>query len=168
MDTIFNEVCVLVTVAFALTLVPGLKRPELSLLSRRDQGTALLVFLVLGLVEEVTVSRAGLLNERIVAACAAGLVAEPWVGLGVVEDTTQRGHPGSGHNKNLAYPPAFAGLSPEPPLAILTSSKNLIYRRLWALDQMLAARSHRDWTPSCASLLQASDKYVRQRRPASG
>ncbi len=83
MDTIFNEVCVLVTVAFALTLVPGLQRPELSLLSRRDQGTALLVFLVLGLVEEATVSHAGLFNERIVAACAAGLVAGPWVGLGV-------------------------------------------------------------------------------------
>jgi two-component system, LytTR family, sensor kinase len=83
MDTIFNEVCVLVTVAFALTLVPGLKRPELSLLSRRDQGTALLVFLVLGFVEEVTASHAGLFNERIVAACAAGLVAGPWVGLGV-------------------------------------------------------------------------------------
>jgi two-component system LytT family sensor kinase len=83
MDTIFNEVCALVTVAFALTLVPGLQRPELSLLSRRDQGTALLVFLVLGLVEAVTVPHAGLLNERIVAACAAGLVAGPWVGLGV-------------------------------------------------------------------------------------
>jgi len=83
MDTIFNEVCVLVTVAFALTLVPGLRRPELSLLSRRDQATALLVFLVLGLVEEATVSHAGLLNERIVAACAAGLVAGPWVGLWV-------------------------------------------------------------------------------------
>jgi two-component system LytT family sensor kinase len=83
MVTIFNEVCVLVTVAFALTLVPGLKRPELSLLSSRDQGAALLVFLILGLVEEVTVSHAGLLNERIVAACAAGLVAGPWVGLGV-------------------------------------------------------------------------------------
>src|SRR5258708_28055215 len=83
MDTIFNEVCVLVTVAFALTLVPGLQRPELSLLSRRDQGTALLVFLVLGLVEEATVSHAGLFNERIVAACAAGLLAGPSVGLGV-------------------------------------------------------------------------------------
>ena len=47
----------------------------------RHQGTALLVFLVLGLVEEVTVSHAGWLNERIVAVCAAGLVAGPWVGL---------------------------------------------------------------------------------------
>jgi two-component system, LytTR family, sensor kinase len=83
MDTILNEVCVLVTVAFALTLVPGVQRPERSLLSRRDQSTALLVFVFLGLVEEATVSHAGLLNERIVAVCAAGLLAGPWVGLAV-------------------------------------------------------------------------------------
>src|SRR6202045_918517 len=83
MDTILNEVCVLVTAAFALTLVPGFRRQERSLLSIRDQGTALLVFLVLGLIEEATVSHAGLLHERIVAVCAAGLVAGPWVGLGV-------------------------------------------------------------------------------------
>ena len=83
MDSICNEVCLLVTAAFALTLVSGFRRPARSWLSRRDQGTALLVFLVLGLVEEVAVSRAGLLNERIVAVCAAGLVAGPWVGLAV-------------------------------------------------------------------------------------
>ena len=83
MDTVLNDVCVLVTAAFALTLVPGFRQPERSLLSRRDQGTALLVFLVLGLVEEVTFSHAGWINERIVAVCAAGLVAGPWVGLAV-------------------------------------------------------------------------------------
>jgi two-component system sensor histidine kinase LytS len=83
MDTIFNDVCVIVTAAFTLTLVPGFRQPERSFLSRRDQGTALLVFLVLGLVEEITVSHAGWLNERIVAVCAAGLVAGPWVGLAV-------------------------------------------------------------------------------------
>src|ERR1700741_4851444 len=83
MDTVLNDVCVLVTSAFALTLVPGFRWPECSLLSRRDQGTALLVFLVLGLVEAVAVSHAGLLNERIEAVCAAGLVAGPWVGLTV-------------------------------------------------------------------------------------
>src|ERR1700736_2596575 len=83
MDTIFNDVCVLVTAAFSLTLVPGFRRPERSLLTRRDQGTALLVFLVLGLVEEATISHAGWLNERIVAVCVAGLVAGPWVGLAV-------------------------------------------------------------------------------------
>jgi hypothetical protein len=53
------------------------------LVSRRDQGTALLVFLVLGLIEETAVSHTGLLNERIVAVCAAGLVAGPGVGLAV-------------------------------------------------------------------------------------
>jgi two-component system, LytTR family, sensor kinase len=83
METILTDICVLVTAAFALTLVPGFRRPDRSLLSRGDQGTALLVFLVLGLVEEVTVSHAGWLNERIVAVCAAGLVAGPWVGLAV-------------------------------------------------------------------------------------
>ena len=83
MDFILNDVCVLVTAAFVLTLVPDLRKPERSLLSRRDQGTALLVFLLLGLVEEATVSHAGLINERIVAVCAAGLVAGPWAGLTV-------------------------------------------------------------------------------------
>jgi two-component system LytT family sensor kinase len=83
MDSIFKEVCILVTAAFALTLVPGFRRPERSLLSRRDQGTALLVFLILGLVEEATASHAGWPNERIVAVCTAGLIAGPWVGLAV-------------------------------------------------------------------------------------
>src|SRR5258705_3001615 len=83
MDTIFNDVCVLVAAASALTLVPGFRNLERSLLSRRDQGAILLVFTLLSLVEEATVSHAGLLNERMVAVCAAGLVAGPWVGLAV-------------------------------------------------------------------------------------
>src|SRR6516162_11356198 len=83
MDIIFNDVCVLVTAAFALTHVPGFRQPARSLLSRRDQGTALLVFMSLGLLEEATASHAGWLNERIVAVCAAGLLAGPWVGLAV-------------------------------------------------------------------------------------
>jgi two-component system, LytTR family, sensor kinase len=83
MNTIFNDVCVLVAAAFALTLVPGFRNLERSLLSRRDQGAVLLVFTILGLVEEAAVSDAGLLNQRIVAVCVAGLVAGPWVGLAV-------------------------------------------------------------------------------------
>src|SRR6266446_1524046 len=83
MDSLFNDICVLVTAAYVLTFVPGLRLQDRSLLSMRDQGTALLVFLVLGLVEEVTVSHAGWFNERIVAVCAAGLVAGPLVGLAV-------------------------------------------------------------------------------------
>jgi two-component system, LytTR family, sensor kinase len=91
MESIFNEVCILVTAAFALTLVPGFRNLERSLLSRRDQGAALLVFLILGLIEEATASHAGWINERIVAVCAAGLVAGPWVGL-AVSQTRDRSH----------------------------------------------------------------------------
>ncbi|HEY0793610.1 MAG TPA: histidine kinase [Chthoniobacterales bacterium] len=83
METIFKDICVLVTAAFVLTLVPGFRQPKRSLLSMRDRGTALLVFLALGLVEEVTVSHSGLLSERTVTVCAAGLVAGPWVGMAV-------------------------------------------------------------------------------------
>ena len=49
MDSLFNDICVLVTAAFVLTFVPGLRLQERALLSMRDRGTALLVFLVLGL-----------------------------------------------------------------------------------------------------------------------
>jgi two-component system LytT family sensor kinase len=83
MDSLFNDICVLVAAAFVLTFVPGLRLQGRSLLSMRDRGTALAVFLVLGWVEEASVSRSGWLNERIVAVCAAGLVAGPWVGLPV-------------------------------------------------------------------------------------
>jgi hypothetical protein len=83
MDRLFDDICVLVTAAFALTFVPGLTVQERSLLLMRDRGTALLVFLVLGLVEEASASHSGWLNERIVAVCAAGLVAGPCVGLAV-------------------------------------------------------------------------------------
>jgi two-component system LytT family sensor kinase len=81
MDILFNDICILVTTAFMLTFVPGLRLRERSLLSMADRGTALLLFLVLGLVEEMSVSHSGWLNERIVSVCAAGLVAGPWVGL---------------------------------------------------------------------------------------
>ena len=83
LDSLFGDICVLVTAAFALTLVPGLRLQDRSLLSMRDRGTALLVFLVLGLVEEASISHSGWLNERIVSVCAAGLLAGPWVGLAV-------------------------------------------------------------------------------------
>jgi hypothetical protein len=47
----------------------------------RDRGSALLVFLVLAFVEEAFGWRTGMLSERIVTACAAGLVAGRLVGL---------------------------------------------------------------------------------------
>ena len=77
---IFNKVCVLATAASALTLAPGFRRSERSLLSVRDRSTALLVFLILGLVEEAAVGQTGWFNHRIVAVCAAALLAGPGVG----------------------------------------------------------------------------------------
>src|ERR1700738_3361673 len=83
LGSIFKKICILVTAAFALTLVPSFRRVERSLLSVRDRGNALLVFLVLGLVEDVAVRQTGWFNHRIVAVCAAGLLAGPGVGAAV-------------------------------------------------------------------------------------
>jgi two-component system, LytTR family, sensor kinase len=80
-EIILSKVCVLVTAAFLLTLVPGFRRSSHSLLSVRDRGTALLVFLLLGFLEEAVVRQTGWFNQRIVADCAAGLIAGPMVGL---------------------------------------------------------------------------------------
>ena len=80
-EVILSKVCVLVTAAFLLTLVPGFRKPERSLLSMRDRGTALMVFLLLGFLEEAVVRETGWFNQRIVAVCAAGLIAGPSVGL---------------------------------------------------------------------------------------
>ncbi|MBV8213567.1 MAG: histidine kinase [Verrucomicrobia bacterium] len=79
---IIGKICVLVTTAFLLTLAPAF-RSDRSRLSFRDRGAALLVFLALGLVEEATVRQTVGFNHRIVAACAAGLLAGPMVGLTV-------------------------------------------------------------------------------------
>jgi LytS/YehU family sensor histidine kinase len=81
MELIFNKICVLVTAAFALTLVPSFKRSEGSLLSMGDKGAKLLVFLLLGLVEEASVGKTGWFNHRIVAACASGLLGGPFIGF---------------------------------------------------------------------------------------
>src|SRR6202047_639593 len=81
LGSIFKKICILVTAAFALTLVPSFRRPERSLLSVRDRGNALAVFLVLGLVEEAAVRQTGWFNHRIVAVCTASLLAGPSVGL---------------------------------------------------------------------------------------
>lgn len=88
MVDIFNKICVLVTAAFALTLVPGFRRSEGSLLVMKNQGSKLLVFLLLGLVEEVTVGQTGWFNHRVVAVCAAGLLAGPYVGAVVAAFVT--------------------------------------------------------------------------------
>ncbi len=88
-EGVFNKICALVTAAFVLTLVLGFRPREAgSRLSRRDRLTALLVFLVLGLVEQAIVRRTGWFNHRIVVACTAGLLAGPGVGAVVAAFVT--------------------------------------------------------------------------------
>ena len=88
MKSIFDKICVLVTAAFVLTLVPGFRRSERSLLSVRDRGTALVVFMLLGLAEQVAVGRSSWYNHRIVATCSAGLLAGPGIGAVVAAFVT--------------------------------------------------------------------------------
>jgi LytS/YehU family sensor histidine kinase len=83
LDMIFDKVCVLVTAAFALTLVPGFRGSDRSPPSMSNKVAKLLVFLLLGLVEQAAVGKTGWFNHRIIAVCAAGLLAGPEVG-GVV------------------------------------------------------------------------------------
>jgi len=47
----------------------------------QDRWTALLVFLLLGLVEEASVRQTGWFNHRIVVVCSAILLAGPGVGV---------------------------------------------------------------------------------------
>ena len=79
MDSLFNAICVLVTAALVLTFVPGLMLRERFPLSMGDRGRALLV-------RGAWVGRRNerlhrdWINERIVAVCAAGLLAGHLVG----------------------------------------------------------------------------------------
>lgn len=83
MFEVIDKVCMLATAAFVLTLVPALRQRGRALLSVRGQWTALPVFLLLGVVEEAAAVHTDWFNERVVAACASGLVAGPLVGLAV-------------------------------------------------------------------------------------
>ena len=79
---VVNKICVLVTAAFVLTLARAFRTDKFRL-TGRDRSAAMVVFLALGLVEEITVRQTVSFNHRIVAVCAAGLLAGPTVGLTV-------------------------------------------------------------------------------------
>ncbi len=85
---ILEKACVLVTLAFLLTLTrlfPDLRKARLS---TPEQAFAAIVFLIMGFAEvAITVQQkhAGIalspMNLRIVAVAAAGILTGPWVGL---------------------------------------------------------------------------------------
>lgn len=77
---LLEKTCVLVTLTFVLTqtrLFTHLLRPRLPI---REQVMAFLFFLVMGLTEVAVAHQLSLMNARIIAVCAAGLLAGPWIG----------------------------------------------------------------------------------------
>jgi LytS/YehU family sensor histidine kinase len=79
LESIFDKICFLISSGVALTLVPGFRRAGATLLAVRDRWSALILFLLLGFVEDCAVRDTSWFNHRIVAVTAASLLA----GLGV-------------------------------------------------------------------------------------
>ena len=78
---IVEKICVLVSAEIALTLVSRLWCFERSWMAIRHRGTALLLFLLLGLVEDCAVRDSSWCDHRIVVVTAASLLAGLGVGI---------------------------------------------------------------------------------------
>jgi LytS/YehU family sensor histidine kinase len=82
LECIFAKICFLISSGVVLNLLPRFGRAGASLLAVRDRWSALILFLLLGFVEDYAVRDTSWLNHRIVAVTAASLLAG--VGVGVV------------------------------------------------------------------------------------
>jgi LytS/YehU family sensor histidine kinase len=82
LESILEKICLLISTGMALTLVPGFGRRGASILAVRDRGSALLLFLLLGFIEDCAVRGTSWFNHRIVAVSAASLLAG--IGVGAV------------------------------------------------------------------------------------
>jgi LytS/YehU family sensor histidine kinase len=82
LESIFEKVCLLISTGMAFSLVPRFGRRAESILAVRNRGSALLLFLALGFIEDCAVRDTSWLNHRIVAVSAASLLAG--IGVGAV------------------------------------------------------------------------------------
>jgi LytS/YehU family sensor histidine kinase len=82
LESIFEKICLLISTGMAFTLVPRFGRPGASVLAVRNRGSALLLFLLLGFIEDWAVRDTSWFNHRIVAVSAASLLAG--IGVGAV------------------------------------------------------------------------------------
>jgi len=82
LESIFEKICLLISTGIALNLVPRFGRRGASLLAVRDRWSALVLFLLLGFVEDCAVRDTSWFNHRIVAVSAASLLAG--IGVGAV------------------------------------------------------------------------------------
>lgn len=78
-----EQVCVLVTVAFVMARTHLVQPPGARPQSAARKVATFLLFLGMALTEELMASRHVPMSARIVSACAAGLLAGPWIGIGV-------------------------------------------------------------------------------------
>ena len=90
LESIFEKICLLTSAGVALTLVPRFGRLGASILAVRNRGSALLLFLLLGFIEDCAVRDTGWFNHRIVAVSAASLLAGIGVGAGVRVQSVHR------------------------------------------------------------------------------
>src|SRR5271168_4526152 len=77
-----ERACVLVTLTFILAQTGSFTRSRRQI-GRRGQVAAILIFLVMAFTEELIALRHTPMNARIIAACAAGLLAGPVAGAAV-------------------------------------------------------------------------------------
>src|SRR5258708_7847177 len=77
-----ERACVLVTLAFILAQTGSSARPRRQI-GPGEQVAAILIFLVMAFTEEFIAQRHTPMNARIIAACAAGLLAGPPAGAAV-------------------------------------------------------------------------------------
>ena len=77
-----ERACVLVTLTFILAQTGSFAGSRRHI-GPREQVAAILIFLVMALTEEFIAQRNTPMNARIIAACAAGLLAGPAVGGGL-------------------------------------------------------------------------------------
>lgn len=80
MYSLLTKACILVTLTLLLARTGLFRRLLFPKLPIRDQAAALITFLVMAIAEETISHPSPLMNARIVAVCAAGLLAGPWVG----------------------------------------------------------------------------------------
>jgi two-component system, LytTR family, sensor kinase len=77
-----EQACVLVTLTFILAQTGSFARPRRQI-GPREQVAAILLFLVMAFAEEFLAQRHRPMNARIIASCAAGLLAGPTAGAAV-------------------------------------------------------------------------------------
>jgi two-component system, LytTR family, sensor kinase len=77
-----ERACVLVTLTFILAQIGAFTRPR-GRIGRREQVAAILIFFIIALTEEFIAQRHTPMNARIIASCAAGLLAGPTAGAAV-------------------------------------------------------------------------------------